>query len=97
MEKMVRKFVSVCDICNCYKQRSGRRYGKLLPKDCTNKTTSLDIVYIDTIHKWGLRDNIEKSYSFYAITMINPSTGFFEAGVLHTKTMKEVANVFDIQ
>jgi len=52
-------------------------------------------MYIDTIGELGLRDNRGNVHSFYASTMIDPATGIFEIRLLTTKTMKEVADIFN--
>ena len=87
----IENFVASCKTCQIWKKNTNA-YGKLPVKDPIAEPWHT--VQIDTIGPYSQSENVS-SKKYYAITMIDPVTGWFEIFDNTTKSSKETARGFD--
>ena len=92
LQKTVRDVCSKCDLCQRTKRIHNINYGKLSPKKA--EATSWQNLCIDLIGPYDLqkRDNVSV-LQMWAITMIDPATGWLEIAEIDTKCADVIANV----
>ena len=94
MKKDIEEWVSNCKICKAWK-RDNTQYGKLPTKDPV--TTPWTTVCIDTIGPYPRCEKKPELGKFWATTMIDPATGWFEIAPAFHRTAAEAARTLDEQ
>jgi len=95
IRKTVAQKVKACP--SCQKAKGKRlKYGKVPPKDPATESQPWKKLCVDTIGPYQIRRKGRKPLTFKAVTMIDPSTGWFEMKQLATKKADEVANAVEI-
>ena len=82
-----------CDTCQRTKRRKNK-YGKLPPKEA--ETIPWDTLCVNLIGPYNIkRKNAKKPLTLWAVTMIDPATGWFETVSIDTKCANVIANTVE--
>ena len=88
---MVKNVGSSCHVCQITKTKKVK-YGKLPFKEV--EATPWDVLCINLIDLYKINTN-SKQLTLWALTMIDPSTGWFNMSEIKTKTADIIANKLD--
>ena len=94
LREMVKEVCQKCHNCQITKQKF-KKYGHLPPKEA--EATPWDTLCIDLIGPYQInRKNAKKDpLTLWALTMIDPATGWFEMREITTKSADDIANVLE--
>ena len=82
-----------CDICQRTK-RTKKKYGHLPPKEA--ETVPWDTLCVDLIGPYNIkRKNRKEPLTLWALTMIDPATGWFEIASITTKRADIISNIIE--
>ena len=83
----------VCKKCpTCQRAKiANQKYGKLPPKQA--KTNSWDTLYVDLISPYKIPQKGKNPLRFWCLTMIDPTTGWFEMAQIPNKTAAEISYI----
>ena len=94
LDKTVLDVCTKCPTCQTTK-RSTRKYGHLPPKETEAKPW--EIVCVDMIGPYTMRRVDGKNIlTLWALTIIDPATGWFELNTINEKSAIEIANLLEI-
>ena len=94
LDKTVLDVCTKCPTCQTTK-RSTRKYGHLPPKEAEAKPW--EIVCVDLIGPYTMRRVDGKNVlTLWALTIIDPATGWFEMKTIKEKSAIEIANLLEI-
>ena len=79
----VKNHVNTCHLCKICKS-STKNYGHLLPKDIDDELP-WHTLCVDLIGPYKIIDSASKDYELWAMTFIDPATGWFKIVETHTK------------
>ena len=82
LRNTVHDVCSKCDICQ-HTKHTKKKYGHLPPK--VAETTPWDVLCIDLIGPYRIPRKGTEPLMLWALTMIDPSTGWFEIADISTK------------
>lgn len=88
----VEKACKSCDICQMTK-RHQKKYGKLRPKEA--EAIPWVVLCVDLIGLYKITRKAKKPLELWAVTMIDPATGWFEIKEIKTKRSDVIANVVE--
>ena len=89
----VRKYIKTCDQCQRLK-KSQKKYGHVPPKEA--EVDPWEILQVDLIGPYTIRrKGKKKPLHLHAVTMTDPSTGWFEIAEIKTKRADFVANTVE--
>ena len=88
LTKMVKNVCASCHTCQITKTKKVK-YGKLPLKEV--EATPWDVLCIDLIGPYEITNN-NKKLTLWALTMIDPATGWFDMASIKTKTADVIAN-----
>ena len=88
----IENYVRTCHKCQMSK-KNRKKYGKLPPKQA--ETIPWRRVNVDYIGPYTVNTPNKKSYSFRAMTMIDPATNWFEISVSKGATSEEAQRILD--
>ena len=92
LRKTVRNVCSKCDLCQRTKRIHNIKYGKLPPKKAEAtpwQNLCIDLIGLYTLQKRGGVPTLQ----LWAMTMIDPATGWLEIAEIDTKCADNIANV----
>jgi len=93
LRKTVHSVCTTCDTCQRTK-RTKNKYGKLPPKEV--EAIPWDTLCVDLIGPYNInRKNAKKPLTLWAVTMIDPATGWFEIASITTKRADVIANTVE--
>ena len=92
MKEDIERAVAECAICKEWK-RGDKSYGKIPVK--TPDTKPWEVVCVDLIGPYPIKGNDHENGKFWALMMIDPILGWFEAEVIMEKSSATVGNKFD--
>ena len=92
LQSTVKTICSKCDVCQQTK-KVHLKYGKLLPK--TAETKPWQVLCVDLIGPYNLTTRKSTLLHIWAITMIDPATGWLEIVPIDTKRADNIANVVE--
>ena len=83
----------VCKKCPTFQRAktTNQKYGKLPPKQA--ETNPFDTLCVDLIGPYMIPRKGKPPLKFWCLTMINPSTGWFEMAKIPNKTAAEIADI----
>jgi len=93
MDKMIEDICQKCSTCQKSK-RSYKKYGKLPPKEA--ETIPWDMLCVDLVGPYSFTHHPTKDkIKLWAVTMIDPVTGWFEIAEIKDKFAYTVANTVE--
>ena len=93
LKEMVHKLCKTCPTCQKTKL-STKKYGKIPPK--VAESIPWDKLCVDLIGPYTIKINSEgEKATLWAVTMIDPATGWFEMKQIRNKEAIEVANIVE--
>ena len=93
LRQTVYDLCATCPTCQRTK-RSTVKYGKLPPKEA--EAEPWEVVCVDLVGPYTMRKNgTQPTLVFWALTMIDPATGWFEMKTIENKTADNVANIVE--
>ena len=92
LRKTVKDVCSRCDACQRTK-RTKKKYGHLPPKEA--EIIPWDTLCIDLIGPYQFKRKGKSTLTLWALTMIDPATGWFEVADISTKRADIIANVLE--
>ena len=78
-----------CPTCQRAKT-TNQKYGKLPPKQA--ETNPWDTLCVDLIGPYTIPRKVKNSLKLWCLTMIDPSTGWFDMAQIPNKTAAEIAD-----
>ena len=90
---MVKDHVRKCPTCQTCKKGPGQKYGHLPAK--TAEAEPWDKLCVDLIGPYSVKRKGKKKLTLWAVTMIDPATGWFEMKEIKDKTAINVADVVE--
>jgi transposase InsO family protein len=92
LRSTVQSVCKKCDACQRTKRRT-IKYGKLPEK--LAEIVPWETLCVDTIGPYQIKQKGKKTLELWAVTMIDPATGWFEIKNIDTKQADNVANVME--
>ena len=93
LRKTVHNVCTKCHTCQLTK-RTKKKYGHLPTKEA--ETIPWDTLCVDLIGPYNIqRKNQKKPLTLWAVTMIDPATGWFEIASITTKRADVIANIIE--
>ena len=92
LKKTVQSVCGNCETCKRTKRRT-TKYGKIPAKE--PEGIPWQTVCVDLIGQYTIPRKNKKNLTLWAMTMIDPATGWFEIAEISTKTADNVANVLE--
>jgi len=93
LRKTVHDVCTKCHTCQLTK-RTKKKYGHLPTKEA--ETVPWDTLCVDLIGPYNIqRKNQKKPLTLWAVTMIDPATGWFEIASITTKRADVIANIIE--
>ena len=89
---MVKEICSSCNSCQVNKQQS-IKYGKLPVK--YEIYIPWEVLCVDLIGPYTIKQPNKEPIQLWAITMIDPATGWYEIKEIHTKSADYIANLVE--
>ena len=93
LSKDVINYVNNCNLYKIYKATI-KNYGHLPPKTIEEEIPQ-HALYVDLIGPYTITDKAGLNYTLWAMTFIDPATGWFKVAKTHTKTTKYISKLLD--